>query len=675
MAISITRSSTNTKEDLKKHNVYDNYDNLKTVVFYDTNKNVDSAIKTTSNLIGKSADTKKFYQVKVDVVEAPYNIGANSVTLKARVFQNEGSLVHETGFIRWVENENKDETVLNKTSYGNTITSPTVFKGSFTKTLTNLADGTTYNYRAYVKHEYGTNYSKVYQFTTLPTTAVFSIAGNTFSGPVPLTVNLSAINAGAGAYTYGWNLTGGNQPADYFTQTITHTFSSAGNYNVKAFALLNDVIVKQATRQIRVIGSSNYTAEWNNITTGAFGNNIVGAYDFRNIIGSSLKDGLLAFWKLDDITDSSGNGNNLTNNNGVTFEPGLVGDGARTAWGNNGSYLTTDVATNGNATLSMWFKYESLPVANPQGYQDRFPLIVQKYPYLGLYSNPNFPRKLILTDLATWGTNPSDFEFTVGEWCHIVITFENGHAKVYANNELILETPANRTNGINTGGRLLGWGGDNVDAATSYGTDTQFDSIGIWNRVLTEAEIETLYNEGNGFEDINTVKAIVGPDLQLVGNTSVITDGDSYWNNVSLLLHMDGQNGSTSITDSSTNTFTLTAQGNAQISTTEKKFNTGSALFDGTGDYIVLEDSSKFNFNTGSFNSASVPFTIEMWFYPTALGTNERFLIAKDTYGSSFSWGIAITDSRISVYTHNINNDWNFTANTTVSLSAWQHVA
>ena len=210
---------------------------------------------------------------------------------------------------------------------------------------------------------------------------------------------------------------------------------------------------------------------------------------------------LLAFWKLNDTSDSSGNNNNLTNNNGVVFgEPGVVGNGARTTWGNSGSYLTTNLSINGNATLSLWFRFDSLPVSNPQGYGDRFPLVAQKYPYYGLATNANYPRKLILTDLATWNTSPSEFEFTVGVWCHIVTTIESSKAKVYANGVLILETPVGRTNSFSSGGRLLGFGGDNVDAATSNGTDTRYDSIGMWNRALTINEIKNLYNNGEGLE-------------------------------------------------------------------------------------------------------------------------------------------------------------------------------
>jgi hypothetical protein len=38
--------------------------------------------------------------------------------------------------------------------------------------------------------------------------------------------------------------------------------------------------------------------------------------------------GVLAFWKLDDLTDSSGNEYTLSNNNDVTFDTGKIGNAA-----------------------------------------------------------------------------------------------------------------------------------------------------------------------------------------------------------------------------------------------------------------------------------------------------------------------------------------------------------
>jgi len=67
---------------------------------------------------------------------------------------------------------------------------------------------------------------------------------------------------------------------------------------------------------------------------------------------------------------------------------------------------------------------------------------------------------------------------------------------------------------------------------------------------------------------------------------------DPNFASVELLLHGDGTNGSTTITDSSSNSVVVTANGNAQIDTAVKKFGTGSIEFDGTGDYLLINGST-----------------------------------------------------------------------------------
>lgn len=90
----------------------------------------------------------------------------------------------------------------------------------------------------------------------------------------------------------------------------------------------------------------------------------------------------------------------------------------------------------------------------------------------------------------------------------------------------------------------------------------------------------------------------------LAASDVVVTDPN--FANVSALLHCDGADASTSFIDSSSNGFTVSAFGNAQIDTAFSQFGGASALFDGSGDYLSVGNNSAFAFGTGDF-------TLEVW--------------------------------------------------------------
>jgi hypothetical protein len=97
-------------------------------------------------------------------------------------------------------------------------------------------------------------------------------------------------------------------------------------------------------------------------------------------------------------------------------------------------------------------------------------------------------------------------------------------------------------------------------------------------------------------------------------------DSDPYFANVSLLLHGNGGNGSTVITDFSGSPKTLAAAGNAQISTAQSKFGGSSIAFDGVGDAVSITPLPSFNFGGSSF-------TIEFWIYPIAWTSFPAFIM------------------------------------------------
>lgn len=74
----------------------------------------------------------------------------------------------------------------------------------------------------------------------------------------------------------------------------------------------------------------------------------------------------------------------------------------------------------------------------------------------------------------------------------------------------------------------------------------------------------------------------------------------------SLLLHLDGAQGSTTITDA-TGRHTLLANGNAQLDTSDSRFGSGSLLLDGAADFLTTPGGGNdFAYGTGNF-------TIDFW--------------------------------------------------------------
>jgi len=106
--------------------------------------------------------------------------------------------------------------------------------------------------------------------------------------------------------------------------------------------------------------------------------------------------------------------------------------------------------------------------------------------------------------------------------------------------------------------------------------------------------------------------------------------------------------------------------GNAQVSTTQAKFGTTSAYFDGSGDYLVAPSSPAYAFGTGNF-------TLEGWFYPTASANQALFEMRNSTTSTS---GIAVrllsSSNTLRVI---MNNTALFTTSTAVSLNQWSHIA
>ena len=151
------------------------------------------------------------------------------------------------------------------------------------------------------------------------------------------------------------------------------------------------------------------------------------------------------------------------------------------------------------------------------------------------------------------------------------------------------------------------------------------------------------------------------------------TGGDPYFANVSLLLHMDGSNGSTTFTDSSPAPSTISAYGNAAISTAQKQFGTGSLALDGgSANYLTAPANTKLDMGAGDF-------TIECWVRLNSMPTGESYPNAKYIFGT----GPANSGNGSQLYIGSTNLKFDLTSDGSgevvgghgMTTNTWYHVA
>lgn len=142
---------------------------------------------------------------------------------------------------------------------------------------------------------------------------------------------------------------------------------------------------------------------------------------------------------------------------------------------------------------------------------------------------------------------------------------------------------------------------------------------------------------------------------------------DPYWANVACLLHFDGSNGSTTITDETGKTWT--AYGNAQLDTAQSQFGGASLLLDGTDDYVTTPDHASFALGSGDW-------TIECWIRENTQGPTRQIVGQHSVTGASDSAFILYSDSGVlTIALYVGSTTYSVTGSSAHSTGAWHHVA
>lgn len=219
-----------------------------------------------------------------------------------------------------------------------------------------------------------------------------------------------------------------------------------------------------------------------------------------------ISDGSVkALYHLEDTVDSSGNGNNLTNNNSVTFSAGKLSNGATTGASNSTKDLVkaSSLGIVTTTTINVWYK--NITAVNGDGSD-----------VLALYSN-TVPRRKF--QIYSWNDGTTHTRFSSGssadDNCGVNVT----HTLSTSDYEMLTVTYNGSTvegfiNGVSQGtNSCSGTQGSGSDFFAIFSRNSQAatyasgyaDEVLVVDKVLSTSTIAALYNSGAGAEVCVTV--------------------------------------------------------------------------------------------------------------------------------------------------------------------------
>ncbi len=435
-------------------------------------------------------------------------------------------------------------------------------------------------------------------------------------------------------YDESVNITDGDFTIDFwmnsFSDQTSDVLVSYGNTsNVGGWA------IKTATNKLQYsVGFATHPAVAGIVTSGLVVH--LDAGDSASYTGSGTT------W-----TDLSGNGNNGTIN-GATYSSA------------DGGYLDFDgtddvvpitkannLGTTQNYTIFTFIYPHSVDGTRANSIVDSG--TGSTYP-MRLHLRPNSTIKLMHNnEFADPGVITTD-TISLNTWTCVAATNNNNSGTVYING--VSAASGSLDNNWDAFNPTVGWKPIG-NPSSVYPFDGSISIVLIYNRALTASEIQRNYNalkgrytsqpspldtfgiaENADFSSGITTNTwnhyalvrsgnVYTPYVNAVpGNPSYDYSADSnldlYFDNASIILNANGDNGSTNIIDSSPNNHTgiITAYNGAGISTSEYKFGGSSLYFDGTNHYIDCGTDPSYAMEDGDF-------TIEFWMYTDQVNSQD----------------------------------------------------
>jgi len=211
---------------------------------------------------------------------------------------------------------------------------------------------------------------------------------------------------------------------------------------------------------------------------------------------------LKAYWRLENETDTSGNGFTLTNNGTIAFNAAKYFKGCELGTANTNKHLNVNNdlgITTGAISVSMWVKSNTTPsggvVTSLFEHGDSGSDTRRWIRYNDAAGTPqlqfNRQKENIANDAFSYNITLSTSEFT-----HIVYTYDGTTIRGYVNGVDIGNVAAsgNGASGVDIDYTYIGARRSQTPAVTSY-ANILTDDVAVFNRALTATEVLSIFNE------------------------------------------------------------------------------------------------------------------------------------------------------------------------------------
>lgn len=237
-----------------------------------------------------------------------------------------------------------------------------------------------------------------------------------------------------------------------------------------------------------------------------------------------------------------------------------------------------------------------------------------------------------LTYYTNSGNRITGSTLSTNTWYHIALSRSGTSTKMFVDGTQVGSTYTDSTNYVSSTFTKIG--GDQYDATGNY-LNGHIDEVRVSNSARYTANF--------------------------TAPTAPFTNDE----NTLLLLHMDGTDASTFFEDDNGLRLQrgVRAIGNAQVDTAQSKFGFASALFDGTGDYLIVAPKPNLT-HTSSW-------TIECWIRAGDVTTSQAIIASFDTNSPFSGWSLEVQNGNFKFYDGSSFRIFNSSAST----NTWYHIA